>query len=274
MSEIETQNSETTEQDTDTETVLSIQNLKKSFGGITAVNGVSFDVTTGQMTGLIGPNGAGKSTTFNCITNFVEPDSGSIQFDGTDITGVQTHEIAREGLVRTFQIARELEEMTVLENIMLSAQNQRETAAHAVFPGLRERVHSEETDLAERAWEQLEFFSLDHLAHEYAGALSGGQRKLLEIARATTADPEMLLLDEPFAGVNPTLEEEILDRLHQLTGQGYTFLIVEHDIDLIMENCNKIVVMHQGELLAEGPAREIKNDERVIDAYLGGEGSA
>lgn len=274
MSKTKDQRSETAAQNTDAETILSIQDLKKSFGGITAVDGVSFDVASGQMTGLIGPNGAGKSTTFNCITSFAEPDSGSIQFDGTDITGNRTHQIAREGLVRTFQIARELEEMTVLENLMLSAQNQHETALHAVFPGLREQVHSEEIDLAERAWEQLEFFSLDHLAHEYAGALSGGQRKLLEIARATTADPEMLLLDEPFAGVNPTLEGEILDRLHQLTDQGYTFLIVEHDVDLIMENCNKIVVMHKGELLAEGPAHAIKNDERVIDAYLGGEVSA
>lgn len=270
MSE-QTQTIESTSQDT--EPILAIENLTKKFGGITAVQDVSFEVLPEQMTGLIGPNGAGKSTTFNCITNYVEPDSGTIRFDGTDITGMATHRIARRGLVRTFQIARELEQMTVLENIMLSAQNQQESATHAVMPGLRNQIREEETALFETAWEQLEFFALDHLAYEYAGSLSGGQRKLLELARATTADPEMLILDEPFAGVNPTLEDEILDRLHRLTDQGYTFLIVEHDINLIMENCPTVLVMHQGKLLAEGTPEEIKSDERVIDAYLGGEGT-
>jgi len=274
MSKTSQQTAESTSQDEGADTILSVENLTKSFGGISAVRDVSFEVPSAQMTGLIGPNGAGKSTTFNCITNYVEPDSGTIRFDGTDITGMQTHRIARQGLIRTFQIARELEEMTVLENVMLSAQNQQESATHAVLPGLRDQIREDESDLLETAWEQLAFFSLDHLAHEYAGSLSGGQRKLLELARATTADPEMLILDEPFAGVNPTLEDEILDRLHLLTDRGYTFLIVEHDIDLIMNNCRKVLVMHQGELLAEGEPSEIRDDERVIDAYLGGEGTA
>ncbi|MFC3958790.1 ABC transporter ATP-binding protein [Halovivax cerinus] len=254
-----------------TDPKLSVTGLEKTFDGITAVDGVSFDVQAGEMTGLIGPNGAGKSTTFNCITNLIEPDAGSVVFDGQDVTGLPTHRVARTGLVRTFQIARELREMTVLENMMVSSKEQTESAIHAVTPGLRENVRTEEEAILEQAWETLEFFDIEHVAHEYAGTLSGGQRKLLELARALMADPDMLLLDEPFAGVNPTLEERLLDRLHALTDQGYTFLIVEHDIDLIMNNCVRVLVMHQGQLLAEGAPETVRDDERVIDAYLGGE---
>jgi branched-chain amino acid transport system ATP-binding protein len=254
------------------EPILTVDSLKKSFSGITAVDGISFDVESGEMTGLIGPNGAGKSTTFNCITNLIEPDEGTVVFDGDEITGMATHNIARSGLIRTFQIARELREMTVLENMMVSSKAQNETALHAVAPGLRGDVRRQEEEILEQAWEMLEFFDIDHVAYEYAGTLSGGQRKLLELARALMADPQMLMLDEPFAGVNPTLEERLLDRLHALTDRGYTFLIVEHDIDLIMDNCVNVVVMHQGQLLAEGPPSTVRDDERVIDAYLGGEG--
>jgi branched-chain amino acid transport system ATP-binding protein len=259
------------EPEREAEPLLAVRNLRKSFSGITAVDGVSFDVEEGEMTGLIGPNGAGKSTTFNCITNLIEPDEGEVVFDGADITGRRTHTIARDGLVRTFQIARELREMTVLENMMVSPKDQNETALAAVMPGLRDNVRREEEEIFERAWEMLDFFDIDHVAYEYAGTLSGGQRKLLELARALMADPDMLMLDEPFAGVNPTLEERLLDRLHELTDQGYTFLIVEHDIDLIMNNCVNVIVMHQGQKLAEGPPSTVRNDERVIDAYLGGE---
>jgi branched-chain amino acid transport system ATP-binding protein len=255
------------------ETILAVENLEKGFEGITAVDGVSFEVGPGTMTGLIGPNGAGKSTTFNCITNMIEPDAGVVRFDGEEITGLRTHTIARRGLVRTFQIARELKEMTVLENLMLAAKGQTETAVHAVAPRLRGAVREQESRIVERAWETLDFFDIDHVAYDYAGTLSGGQRKLLELARALMADPDMLLLDEPFAGVNPSLEERLLDRLHALCDRGYTFLIVEHDIDLIMNNCERVVVMHQGRLLAEGPPEAIRNDERVIDAYLGGAGT-
>jgi branched-chain amino acid transport system ATP-binding protein len=265
--------SETVEPERTTEEpMLAVNNLRKTFSGITAVDGVSFEVEEGEMTGLIGPNGAGKSTTFNCITNLIQPDEGSVVFDGRDITGMKTHNIARDGLVRTFQIARELREMTVLENMMVSPKEQTETALHAVMPGLRDNVRREEEEIFERAWEMLDFFDIDHVAYEYAGTLSGGQRKLLELARALMADPDMLMLDEPFAGVNPTLEERLLDRLDKLTDQGYTFLIVEHDIDLIMNNCVNVIVMHQGKLLAEGTPSTVRNDERVIDAYLGGGG--
>ena len=256
----------------DSETILSVTNLEKSFSGLIAVDAVSFGVQRGRMTGLIGPNGAGKSTTFNCLTNIVEPDAGRVVFDGEDVTDWQTHRIARHGLVRTFQIARELREMTVLENMMLGPAEQNETALHAVSPRLRGNVQHQEERILKRAWNLLEFFDIDHLAYEYAGTLSGGQRKLLELARALMLDPRMLLLDEPFAGVNPTLEERLLDRLHDLTEDGYTFLIVEHDIDLIMSNCVRVMVMHQGSLLADGPPEVVRENERVIDAYLGGEG--
>jgi branched-chain amino acid transport system ATP-binding protein len=251
---------------------LRVEDLRKEFGGITAVDGATFSVEEGSLTGLIGPNGAGKSTTFNCITGVHEPDGGAVYFHGEDITGVRSHAVAQRGLVRTFQISRELDEMTVLENVMLAPGGQRgESIARAVLPGLRSDVVDQERDLREDAWETLEFFELDHLATEYAGNLSGGQRKLLELARALMTDPDVLLLDEPFAGVNPTLEEKLLDRIHELREQGLTFLLVEHDMDLIMQNCEHVIVMHQGRVLDEGTPERIKNNEEVIEAYLGGE---
>jgi len=249
---------------------LVVEDLAKRFGGIDAVDGVSFSVERGTLTGLIGPNGAGKSTTFDLITGVHDPDGGQITFEGRDITGHRTAEIADEGLVRTFQIARELEEMTVLENLMLAPRGQSgERLVDAVTPGLRGRVKAEERELRERVWETLELFEIDHLAEEYAGTLSGGQRKLLELARALMVDPSMMLLDEPFAGVNPTLEEKLLDRVHELRAEGLTFLLVEHDMDLIMEHCERVVVMHQGQVLAEGAPADIRSNERVVDAYLG-----
>ncbi|WP_435194058.1 ABC transporter ATP-binding protein [Natronomonas sp. EA1] len=249
---------------------LQVRDLRKQFGGIVAVDGASFEVEKGSLTGLIGPNGAGKSTTFNCIAGVHEPTSGSVYFNGEEITGLEPYEIANRGLVRTFQIARELSEMTVLENMMLAPRGQvGEKLVHSVTPGLRDSVVEQEEDLRERAWETLELFEIDHLAGEYAGNLSGGQRKLLEMARALMTDPEMVLLDEPLAGVNPTLEEKLLDRIHELREEGYTFLFVEHDMDVIMNNCEHIIVMHQGRVLAEGDADDIRNNEQVINAYLG-----
>lgn len=251
---------------------LRVDGLAKQFGGITAVDDASFVVEEGSLTGLIGPNGAGKSTTFNCITGVLEPTDGAVYFDGDAITGLEPHQIAQRGLVRTFQIARELEEMTVLENLMLAPKNQRgESLLWSVAPGLRDNVVSEETELRERVWEMLEFFEIDHLAEEYAGNLSGGQRKLLEMARALMTDPSVVLLDEPLAGVNPTLEEKLLDRIHALRDDGYTFLLVEHDMDIIMNNCERIIVMHRGQVLAEGPPETIQGNEQVINAYLGEE---
>ena len=250
---------------------LRVENLRKEFGGITAVDGASFSVAAESLTGLIGPNGAGKSTTFNCITGIHEPTAGAVYLNGTDIAGLAPNAVADRGLVRTFQIARELAEMTVLENLMLAPQRQQgESLYRSVLPKFRDSVIEEETELREAVWESLEFFEIDHLAEEQAGTLSGGQRKLLEMARALMTDPDILLLDEPFAGVNPTLETKLLDRINQLRAEeGLTFLLVEHDMDIIMEHCDPVIVMHQGQVLAEGPPEAIRNNERVVDAYFG-----
>jgi neutral amino acid transport system ATP-binding protein len=249
---------------------LRVQNLRKTFGGITAVDDATFSVEEGSLTGLIGPNGAGKSTTFSCIAGTLDPTDGTVHFKNEEITGLPPHGVADRGLVRTFQISRELKEMTVLENMMLSPGGQSgERLVQSVVPGLRRTVIQQEREIRERAWETLEFFEIDHLAREYAGNLSGGQRKLLEMARALMTDPEMVLLDEPLAGVNPSLEQKILERIHDLREEGYTFLLVEHDMDVVMNNCDPIIVMHQGTVLAEGHAEEIRDDEQVINAYLG-----
>ncbi|MEF8827582.1 MAG: ABC transporter ATP-binding protein [Haloarcula sp.] len=253
--------------------LLEVDGLRKEFGGVVAVDGATFSVAEGSLTGLIGPNGAGKSTTFNCITGIHEPTGGRVTFDGQDITGLAPYTLANRGLVRTFQIARELSDMTVIENVMLAPGGQvGESVVRSVTPGLRGDVVRAEADVRDRAWETLEFFEIDHLAHENAGNLSGGQRKLLEMARVLMTDPEMILLDEPLAGVNPTLEEKLLERIHRLRREeGLTFLLVEHDMDVIMNNCEHIIVMHQGSVLAEGDAETIKSDERVLEAYLGGD---
>ncbi|AJF27007.1 branched-chain amino acid ABC transporter ATPase [Haloarcula sp. CBA1115] len=253
--------------------LLVVNGLRKEFGGVVAVDGATFSVAEGSLTGLIGPNGAGKSTTFNCITGIHEPTGGRVTFDGQNITGLPPYTLANQGLVRTFQIARELSDMTVLENVMLAPGGQvGESVVRSVTPGLRGDVIKDEAAVRDRAWETLEFFEIDHLAHENAGNLSGGQRKLLEMARVLMTDPEMILLDEPLAGVNPTLEEKLLERIHELRReQGLTFLLVEHDMDVIMNNCEHIIVMHQGSVLAEGDAETITSDERVLEAYLGGD---
>ena len=251
---------------------LHVTDLKKTFGGVVAVDGASFAVERGTITGLIGPNGAGKSTTFNLITGVHAPDSGRVVFDGQEITGLKPNQVANRGLVRTFQIARELSEMTVLENMLLAFEGQQgESLWRSVAPVARKAVIDEERELLERVWQTLELFEIDHLAHEEAGTLSGGQRKLLELARALLTEPEMLLLDEPMAGVNPSLEVKLIERIHDLREEGYTFLLVEHDMDVIMENCEHVIVMHQGAVLSEGTPEEIQADERVIEAYLGGE---
>ena len=251
---------------------LRVEGLEKRFGGITAVDGATFGVERGTLTGLIGPNGAGKSTTFNLITGVHTPDAGRVTFAGEDITGLPTHKIARRGLVRTFQIARELGGMTVMENMMLAPQGQSgEALWRSVTPGVRGGVVREEEELVEQVWETLDFFDIEHLATEEAGGLSGGQRKLLEMARALLTDPDVLLLDEPFAGVNPSLERRLLEQVHDLREQGYTFLLVEHDMDLIMEHCEHVIVMHQGTILTQGSPAEVRSNEDVIEAYLGGD---
>jgi branched-chain amino acid transport system ATP-binding protein len=249
--------------------ILHIEGITKQFGGITALEDVDLTINPG-ITGLIGPNGAGKTTLFNCLTGFDKPDDGHVRLYETDITGKEPPAIAQQGMVRTFQIPRELADMTVFENLLLAPMNQHgERLRGAWVRG--DRFVEEEQTIRDRAREIAAFFEIDHLLDEPAGSLSGGQRKLLEIARALLTDPDIVLLDEPLAGVNPTLEQKILGRIEELVADGYSFLLIEHDIDLIMNNCERVVVMHQGTVLTTGPPETVQSDERVIEAYLGGD---
>jgi ABC-type branched-subunit amino acid transport system ATPase component len=319
------------------EAILEVEGLRKTFGGITAVDGATFEVEEGTVTGLIGPNGAGKTTTFNLISGFYEPDGGEVRYRNRDLqdimrpseteqsiwmsasgmtfggiglaaaasAGVSTlglggaalvgaglgagvyqaeekvkndvlevrnkrpFRVSQAGLSRTFQLTRELQGMTVLENLMLAPQDQRgESLTNAWFR--RGAVEDEEDEVRQRAVEMLEFLELDHLTNEYAGNLSGGQRKLLELGRVLMTDPDLILLDEPVAGVNPALTDKLLQRIENLREQGYTFCIVEHDMEVIMNLSDTIIVMDQGKKLMQGTPEEVQNDQRVVDAYLGG----
>lgn len=319
------------------DSLLRVENLEKHFGGITAVDGASFELEKGKITGLIGPNGAGKTTTFNLLSGFYDPDGGSIWFKdqllsdlmkpsfeekliwsaaaggtfalagigvaGQYSTGMlslgggalvgfglglgmyhgqqiyreskenfapnRPFQLANHGLSRTFQITRELENMTVLENLMIGANFERGESLRNVW--LRpSKVEEEEETVIERAYEILELLQLSHLTNEYGSNLSGGQRKLLELGRVLMTDPDLVLLDEPVAGVNPSLRNNLLKRIEDLKDEGYSFCIVEHDMEVIMSVSDKVIVMDQGDVLVEGPPEIIREDERVIDAYLGG----
>jgi len=320
------------------EKILEVTDLRKSFGGIQAVDGVSFDIEEGKITGLIGPNGAGKTTMFNLLSGFYEPDSGEIRFKGTDLTDtmrssteeniiwsaaasvtlggtamaissaggaatlpavgtgalgalvgiggyfgqsrlrtdilkhrpVRPFQVARSGLSRTFQMTRELQRMTVEENLLLAPQNQSgESLYNSWFR--RASVRDEERAVRERAEEMLELLELGHLRNESAGNLSGGQRKLLELGRILMTDPDVILLDEPVAGVNPSLMETLLSQIKTLRDEGYTFCIVEHDMEVIMDLSDTVIVMDQGQKLTGGSPATVRQDERVLEAYLGGE---
>ncbi|MEW6087290.1 MAG: ABC transporter ATP-binding protein [bacterium] len=248
--------------------MLKVRNLEKDFGGIKAVHNCSFEVKKGTITGLIGPNGAGKSTVFNLISGIYTADSGEIWFNGERIDGLKPYEIFRKRLMRTFQISRELQKMTVLENLMLIPYNQYGEDVWGIwfYP---KRVKAEEEEIKNKALEVLEFVELIHLKNEYAENLSTGQKKLLEIARTMMADPEMILLDEPGAGVNKTLMKKLVEDIKKLNAKGKTFLLIEHDMDLVMNLCDPIIVMSEGAKLTEGAASQIKSDPRVLDAYLG-----
>lgn len=249
--------------------MLEVVDLEKNFGGIKAVDGCSLKVEQGSITGLIGPNGAGKTTLFNLITGFYTPDGGEIWFSGERIGGLAPHKIARRALTRTFQIPRELKEMTVLENLMVVPENQvGERIWNSFFrPGV---VRRQERELRDEALEVLEFVELIDLANEYAKNLSSGQKKLLELARTLMAEPKMILLDEPGAGVNPTLMKKLTRNIENLRQRGKTFFLIEHDMDLIMNLCDTVIVMNKGRQLAEGTPDEIKKNESVLEAYLGG----
>ena len=251
-----------------TDPILEVRDVERYFGGITALDHASFDVEPG-ITGLIGPNGAGKSTMFDCITGFLEPHGGTVRFRGEDITDERPPTVAERGLVRTFQIPRELPEMTVRENLALAPK--RQSGERLVTTWTRGGdYYADEREAQRRAVEMAERLEIGHLLDSPAGDLSGGQRKLLELARALLTEPDLVLLDEPLAGVNPTLENKILDHIQRLEAEGYSFLFIEHDIDVIMEHCQEVVVMHQGAVLTSGDPEAVRSDERVVEAYLGG----
>ncbi len=251
--------------------ILVVDDLTRSFGGLRAVNGCSFSVAGESITGLIGPNGAGKTTVFNLITGFLKPTSGRIFFQGERIDGLPPHRIFRKGIVRTFQIPRELKSMTVLENLMLVPADQAgERLWNPWFFG--SRVSREEEAIFAKAGEVLKFVDMAHLRDEYAANLSGGQKKLLELARTLMCDPKMILLDEPGAGVNRVLMQKLVADIERLRRElGITFLVVEHDMALITQLCDRVIVMSEGARLAEGTAAEVKADARVLEAYLGGQ---
>ena len=250
--------------------IFQADGVVKRFGGIRAVDGATMQVGEGSITALIGPNGAGKTTFFNLITGFYRPDGGTATFRGERILGRPPYALARMGMVRTFQITKALAAMPVIDNMMLAGPDQPgEHLGNLVFRPRSWRQR--ESELREEAMELLDVFNLTKLADSYAGTLSGGQRKLLELARALMARPRFLLLDEPMAGINPTLGRRLLDHMQRLRREdGVTFLFVEHDMEVVMNHSDRVVVMAQGRVIAEGEPDEVRRDQSVIDAYLGG----
>jgi branched-chain amino acid transport system ATP-binding protein len=248
--------------------MLELFDVSRNFGGARAVDGVSLRVAGGQIAGLIGPNGAGKTTLFNLIAGSLAPSSGRIVLEGREIAGASAHTRLAAGLARTFQIPRPFGAMTVLENVLLAAQAQRGEQPFANWFSPR-AVMAQERRNAEQAREIVAFLALERLASAPAATLSGGQRKLLELARVLMAAPKIVLLDEPAAGVNPTLLETIIDRIATLNARGLTFLIVEHNLDLIARLCSEVHVMAAGKLLVSGSPDAVTQDARVVEAYLG-----
>jgi neutral amino acid transport system ATP-binding protein len=249
--------------------IFEARDVVKRFGGIRAVDGATLDVAEGSITALIGPNGAGKTTFFNVITGFYRADRGKAVFEGRRVLGRPPYAIARLGMVRTFQITKALARMPVIDNMMLAAPDQPgERLRNVIFsPGA---VRRREADVREQAMKLLEIFDLGRLAGDYAGTLSGGQRKLLELARALMTRPRFLLLDEPMAGINPTLGRRLLDHMQRLrTEEGVTFLFIEHDMEVVMNHSDRVIVMADGRVIAEGEPHEVRRDKAVIDAYLG-----
>tara|TARA_B100000686_G_C16694649_1_gene919744 strand:- start:45 stop:818 length:774 start_codon:yes stop_codon:yes gene_type:complete len=249
--------------------MIKIDSISKNFGGVRAVNNATFNIARGSITGLIGPNGAGKTTLFNIIAGNIKPTSGKVFLDNQDITGMPSHTLFHKGLLRTFQIAHEFTTLTVLENLMVVPGLQAgERLIDAWFrPKL---VLAQEKEIKEKAMKVIEFLNLKHLAQEIAGNLSGGQKKLLELGRTMMVDAKVVLLDEVGAGVNRTLLNEIINAITRMNKEhGYTFCMIEHDMDFISRLCNPVVVMAEGGVLTEGTIEEVKTNEDVIEAYLG-----
>ena len=251
--------------------VLTINGLQKSFGGLRAVDVDHLEVQRNTITSLVGPNGAGKTSFFNLMSGFDTPDKGSVGLNGGPLVGIPAFKVARRGMVRTFQLTRSLARLTVLENTLLGATNQR---GEKLLAGLFQPWRSTERANVERAKALLERFGLTHMQAEYAGSLSGGQRKLLEMARAMMVEPEVILLDEPMAGVNPALTQSLLGHIKALRDEGKTVVFVEHDMDVVQEISDWVVVLAEGAVIAEGPPEHIASDQTVINAYLGSDEGA
>lgn len=248
--------------------ILVVDKVTRRFGGLKAVDVDHLEVPRGHITGLIGPNGAGKTTFFNLMTGFDRPDSGTWQFDGHDVSGRRAHQVARLGMVRTFQLTKSLTRLTVLENMKLAAVDQR---GERFFSSMLKPLWREQEDqIEERAMELLARFKLDKKASDFAGTLSGGQRKLLEMARALMTDPKLVMLDEPMAGVNPALTQSLLGHVKALREEGMSVVFVEHDMDVVMDISDWVVCMAEGRIIAEGPPHTIGKNPAVIEAYLGG----
>jgi ABC-type branched-subunit amino acid transport system ATPase component len=249
--------------------MLEVEDLRRSFGGVAAVDGVSFAVAEGTITALIGPNGAGKTTVFNLVSGFLPAHGGRVRFTGRRIDELRGDAVARAGLVRTFQTPRVLTRMRVLDNLLLAARDQpgERFAMRWLAP---RRVARRELAVRRQAAELLSLLRLDHLAADYAGTLSGGQRKLLELGRALMTEPRMILLDEPMAGIAPVLAAQLLDHIRALRAErGVTVFLIEHDMDMVMAASDQVIVMDEGHVIAEGTPQAVQRNERVIEAYLG-----
>ena len=250
------------------EPILSTRTLTRDFGPFRAVDGVTLDIREGSITGLIGPNGAGKSTLFNVLTGMLAPTAGQVLLQGQDVTGQAPDRLFAAGLGRTFQIPRPFARMSVLENVMLAPMGQagERLWGPVLWPS---KVRAQEQAIREKALEVLEFVTLDKLADQAAGEISGGQRKLLELARVLMGDPRVILLDEPAAGVNPTLTKLLIEKIEELNRGGKTFVIIEHDMDFVMQHCDPVIALAQGKVVFQGTAAEAQANPVLLDAYLG-----
>lgn len=248
--------------------ILSLQGVTRDFDGFLAVNDVSFDIERGSITGLIGPNGAGKTTLFNVLSGMLAPTAGQVFLDGLAVSGKSPNQLFAQGLGRTFQIPRPFARMSVLENVMLAPVAQLGEKWFGPFLN-GTKVRQQEEAIRARAMQVLEFVTLDKLADHAAGQISGGQMKLLELARVLMGDPQLILLDEPAAGVNPTLTGILIEKIEELNRQGKTFVIIEHDMDFVMQHCNPVIALAEGKLVFQGSPEEAQANPVLLDAYLG-----